>query len=91
MVNFGPINTVPEQFLHRNLYKHNPTVTLMRTTVEENIKIGEMLGEKWNCAETDMIVMLPKSGVSMIDAEGQPFEGKEERKILFSSIKNIGG
>lgn len=88
MVNFGPINTVPEQFLHRNLYKHNPTVTLMRTTVEENIKIGEMLGEKWNCAETDMIVMLPKSGVSMIDAEGQPFEGKEERKILFSSIKN---
>ena len=88
MVNFGPIDTVPEQFSSRNLYKHNPTVTLMRTTVAENQKIGAKLAEKWNKSETNMAVMLPEQGVSMIDAEGQPFEGKEERAALFGAIQN---
>ena len=88
MVNFGPIDTVPEQFSSRNLYKHNPTVTLMRTTVAENQKIGAKLAEKWNKSETTMAVMLPEQGVSMIDAEGQPFEGKEERAALFDAIQN---
>lgn len=88
MVNFGPMDTVPEQFLSRNLYKHNPTVTLMRTTVAENQEIGKMLASKWNQAESDMIILLPQKGVSMIDAEGQPFNGVEERKALFDAIDN---
>ena len=50
MVNFGPFDTVPEKFAGRNLYKHNPMVTLMRTTKEENAKIGEKLAEKLNMA-----------------------------------------
>lgn len=87
MVNFGPIDTVPEQFASRNLYKHNPTVTLMRTTVEENHDIGAMLASKWNQAGTKMTVLLPAKGVSMIDAKGQPFDGLEERKELFASIR----
>lgn len=87
MVNFGPFDTVPEKFSGRNLYKHNPTVTLMRTTESENAKIGEKLAEKWNKAESDMVLMLPKKGVSMIDAEGQPFEGKKERQALFNTLK----
>lgn len=88
MVNFGPMDTVPEQFSARNLYKHNPTVTLMRTTVPENNRIGTMLASKWNQAKSDMTVIFPKKGVSMIDAEGQPFEGVEERQSLFDAIKN---
>ena len=88
MVNFGPIDTVPVQFADRNLYKHNPTVTLMRTTAEENVKIGTELSKKWNQAETEITVLLPKKGVSMIDAEGQPFEGVMERTTLFDTIKN---
>ncbi|MBE6018393.1 MAG: UPF0261 family protein [Lachnospiraceae bacterium] len=88
MVNFGPIDTVPEKFSGRNLYKHNPTVTLMRTTEPENAKIGKVLAEKWNKAETNMDVMLPCKGVSMIDAEGQPFDGPKEREILFETIKS---
>ena len=87
MVNFGPIDTVPEQFASRNLYKHNPTVTLMRTTVEENHEIGAMLASKWNQAGAMMTVLLPAKGVSMIDAEGQPFDGPEERKELFAAIR----
>ncbi len=88
MVNFGPMDTVPDQFSGRNLYKHNPTVTLMRTTVPENAKIGSMLASKWDQAETDMTVLLPAKGVSMIDAEGQPFEGVAEREALFDAIRS---
>ena len=87
MVNFGPIETVPKEFSKRNLYKHNPTVTLMRTSVDENKKIAEKLALKWNKAQVPMTLLLPKKGVSMIDADGQPFDGVEERKILFDTLK----
>ena len=87
MVNFGEMDSVPEQFRGRNLYKHNPAVTLMRTTVEENVEIAHRLTEKWNGARRKMVLLLPKKGVSMIDAEGQPFDGPEERKTLFETLK----
>ncbi len=87
MVNFGEMDSVPEQFRGRNLYKHNPAVTLMRTTVEENVEIAHRLAEKWNGARRKMVLLLPKKGVSMIDAEGQPFDGPEERKTLFETLK----
>ena len=87
MVNFGPIDTVPEKFSDRKFYKHNPTVTLMRTTVPENAKIAGKLAEKWNKTEVPMTVILPKKGVSMIDAEGQPFDGVQERQVLFDTLK----
>lgn len=87
MVNFGEMDSVPEQFKHRNLYKHNPAVTLMRTTVEENVEIAHRLAEKWNGAQRKMVLLLPKKGVSMIDDEGQPFDGPEERKALFDTLK----
>ena len=87
MVNFGEMDSVPEQFRGRNLYKHNPAVTLMRTTVEENVEIAHRLAEKWNGARRKMVLLLPKKGVSMIDAEGQPFDGPEERETLFDTLK----
>ncbi|MCQ4923038.1 Tm-1-like ATP-binding domain-containing protein [Tissierella carlieri] len=90
MVNFGPIDTVPKEFAGRKLYKHNPTVTLMRTTVEENKKLGEIISEKLNSAKGSTALIVPLRGVSMIDVEGQPFYGPEEDKILFDTIrKNI--
>lgn len=87
MVNFGPMDTVPEKHKGRRLYKHNPTVTLMRTTEEENREIARRLAEKWNQAETKMALMLPLKGVSMIDGEGQPFDGPEEDRVLFATLK----
>lgn len=87
MVNFGPMDTVPEKFAGRHLYRHNPTVTLMRTTVPENVKIAGRLAEKWNQAETKMTVMLPLRGVSGIDGEGQPFYGPKEDEALFHTLR----
>ncbi len=87
MVNFGPFKTVPEEFKNRNLYKHNPTVTLMRTNVEENIKVGRKIVEKLNSATGPTVMMLPLNGVSMIDAQGQPFYGREEDEALFNELR----
>jgi uncharacterized protein (UPF0261 family) len=87
MVNFGPIETVPEQFSGRNLYKHNPTVTLMRTTIPENVKVGNKLAEKLNMASEKTALFLPLAGVSAIDQPGQPFYGAEEDEILFKTLR----
>ena len=87
MVNFGPYDTVPEKYTSRNLYRHNPTVTLMRTNVPENEQIGKALAGKWNEAKNPMALILPGRGVSMIDAEGQPFDGLAEREMLFRTLK----
>lgn len=88
MVNFGPIDTIPKQFEGRNFYKHNPTVTLMRTTVAENIKLGKKIAEKLNQATGYTVLMLPLKGVSMIDAPGQAFYGKEEDEKLFNELRH---
>lgn len=89
MCNFGPYDTVPEKFLGRNLYKHNPTVTLMRTTVEENELIGKKIVEKLNMSKGKTILMLPLKGVSGIDAKDQPFYGEEEDKKLFDTLREL--
>ena len=88
MVNFGPMDSVPEKFKGRNLYKHNPMITLMRTTVEENKEIGHVIAEKLSTAKGPATIMLPLKGVSGIDAEGEPFYGPEEDKRLFDTIRS---
>ncbi|WP_018963759.1 Tm-1-like ATP-binding domain-containing protein [Coprothermobacter platensis] len=87
MVNFGPMDTVPEKFRSRKLHVHNPTVTLMRTTLEENRRLGEILAEKLNKAKGPVIVFLPLKGVSGIDKEGMPFFDPEADKVLFETLK----
>jgi uncharacterized protein (UPF0261 family) len=87
MVNFGPYDTVPEQFKGRNLYKHNPSVTLMRTTVEENRQLGEIIADKLNMSEGPTALMIPLKGVSMLDVEGGPFSGVAEDEILFNMLR----
>lgn len=87
MVNFGPFGTVPEKFANRTFYKHNPTVTLMRTTVEENIELGKIIAGKLNEATAPTALMLPLKGVSGLDVEGQPFYGPEEDRALFDTLR----
>ena len=87
MVNFGPMDTVPAQFKDRNLYKHNPTVTLMRTTVDELKSIGHEIATRLADATGKTTLMLPLKGVSMIDVEGQPFYDAEADKVLFDTLR----
>lgn len=91
MVNFGPPESVPDRFRDRTLYHHNPTVTLMRTTVDECREIGADIGTKLSRSTGPVRVLLPEHGVSAIDASGQPFESQEARLALFESIESAAG
>jgi uncharacterized protein (UPF0261 family) len=87
MVNFGPRDTVPPQFAERNLYVHNPTVTLMRTTPEENAELGRRIARKLNAAESPTVLFIPLNGVSAIDVEGQPFHDPEADAALIGALR----
>jgi uncharacterized protein (UPF0261 family) len=87
MVNFGALDTVPAQFRSRKLYRHNATVTLMRTTAEECRTIGERIAAQLNRARGPVTLMLPLGGVSMIDAPGQSFHDPDADTALFETLR----
>jgi uncharacterized protein (UPF0261 family) len=87
MVNFGPPDTVPERFKHRRFYQHNPTVTLMRTTVEENAQLGAEIGRKVAQSKGPAVIFLPSQGVSAIDKQDAPFDDPAARRALFDAIR----
>lgn len=89
MVNFGARETVPARFEGRNLYVHNPQVTLMRTTPEENRAVGEWIASRLNLCEGPVRFLLPLGGVSAIDAPGKPFHDPEADEALFSAIRSV--
>jgi uncharacterized protein (UPF0261 family) len=86
MVNFGPRETVPPKFEGRNLYVHNPTITLMRTTPEECGELGRQIGRKLSGAQGPTVLFVPLKGVSMIDVEGQPFYDADADAALFAGL-----
>ena len=87
MANFGAWETVPERFKSRKLYRHNTTVTLMRTTVDENRAIGEFIAAKLNAMRGPLRFLIPEGGVSAIDKPGQPFHDPEADRALFAAIE----
>jgi uncharacterized protein (UPF0261 family) len=87
MVNFGPPETVPEKFRGRRFYQHNAAVTLMRTTPEENDRLGKEIAEKASAARGPTAVLVPLRGVSAIDREGQPFWWPEADAALLQSLR----
>ncbi len=88
MVNFGARDTVPPRFASRRLHVHNASVTLMRTTPEENTQIGTWIVERLNRMDGPVRFLLPLSGVSAIDAPGLPFHDPQADAALFSAIRN---
>ena len=87
MVNFGPMNSVPERYRGRTLQVHNPTVTLMRTTAEENAQVGRWIGERLNRMDGPVRFILPEGGVSALDAPGRPFSDPTADAELFKALE----
>jgi uncharacterized protein (UPF0261 family)/ABC-type branched-subunit amino acid transport system ATPase component len=87
MVNFGAPETVPERYQGRTFYPHNPQVTLMRTTAEENERMGRWIGERLNRMEAPVRFLLPEGGVSALDAPGQPFHDPAADAALFKALE----
>jgi len=89
MVNFYARETVPARFSSRNFYIHNPNVTLMRTTPDENEAMGMFIVERLNRMEGPVRFLIPEGGLSGLDAPGQPFHDPQANKILFSTIERM--
>ncbi|MGI9507694.1 MAG: ABC transporter permease [Geminicoccaceae bacterium] len=87
MVNFAAPDTVPERYRGRNLYEHNPQITLMRTTSEENTRMGQWIGERLNQMDAPVRFFLPEGGVSALDAPGQAFHDPEADAALFAALE----
>jgi uncharacterized protein (UPF0261 family)/ABC-type branched-subunit amino acid transport system ATPase component len=87
MVNFGAPETIPERYRNRRFHIHNPRVTLMRTTAEENERIGRWIGERLNQMDGPVRFFLPEGGVSALDAQGQPFWDPEADAALFRTLE----
>jgi uncharacterized protein (UPF0261 family)/ABC-type branched-subunit amino acid transport system ATPase component len=86
MVNFGAPDTIPERYRGRKLHVHNPQVTLMRTTAEENERVGRWIGERLNAMDGPVRFFLPEGGVSALDALGQPFWDPDADTALFRAL-----
>ncbi|MDH1300193.1 Tm-1-like ATP-binding domain-containing protein [Achromobacter sp. GD03932] len=90
MVNFGAMDTVPERYRGRKFYPHNPQVTLMRTTVEENTRQGEWIAARLNQCQGPVRFLIPEGGVSALDAPGQAFWDPQADAALFAALeKNL--
>jgi uncharacterized protein (UPF0261 family) len=89
MANFGPPETVPQKYRDagRKFYEWNPAVTLMRTNVEENRRLGEIFAEKANVATGPTAVLIPKHGVSVLDGDDQPFCDRRADEAMFSALR----
>jgi uncharacterized protein (UPF0261 family) len=86
MVNFWALDSVPAPFRGRRLHRHNPNVTLMRTTPEENAKIGRFIAGKLNRMEGPVRFLIPEGGVSGLDQPDGPFWDPAADKALFDAI-----
>ncbi|QIG94760.1 ABC transporter permease [Bradyrhizobium sp. 6(2017)] len=87
MVNFGAPDTIPERYRQRKFHIHNPQVTLMRTTPEENERMGRWIGERLNQMDGPVRFFLPEGGVSALDAPGQPFWDPDADAALFGALE----
>ena len=87
MVNFWALDTVPAPFRSRNLHAHNAQVTLMRTSAEENERIGIWIADKLNRMTGPVRFLLPLGGVSALDAPGQPFWDEKADAALFDALR----
>jgi uncharacterized protein (UPF0261 family)/ABC-type branched-subunit amino acid transport system ATPase component len=87
MVNFGAPDSIPERYRQRKFHVHNPQVTLMRTTPEENDRMGRWIAERLNRMDGLVRFFLPEGGVSALDAQGQPFWDPEADAALFKALE----
>ena len=87
MVNFAAADSVPTQFIGRRLHGHNPNITLMRTTADENRQFARWMAAKFNRSQSPLTILLPQLGISSLDAPGQPFHDPVADEALFAELE----
>ncbi|PWC13934.1 Tm-1-like ATP-binding domain-containing protein [Brenneria corticis] len=89
MVNFGAPDSVPEKYADRLFYNHNAQVTLMRTTIEENVAMAQWIGEKLNRCEGEVRFLIPEQGFSALDAADQLFWDPQAREAFIQTLESV--
>lgn len=89
LITFGTRDSLPEKYEGRTIYMHNPSITVVKSNIEENIKFGITVGEKLNQCKAPCALMLPLRGISMNDIEGSPYYGPDEDRALFLALKEV--
>ena len=75
--NFGAKETIPPRYKDRNFFFYTPSISLMRTNVDENRILGKKIAEKANSGTGPTAIIIPKQGFSALDKSG----GKRMTKI----------
>jgi uncharacterized protein (UPF0261 family) len=87
MANFWGMGTIPDKYRSRKLYQWNPNITLLRTNVEENKRIGKMIAAAANAATAPVVILIPLRGVSQLDSLGGAFWDPLADRACFKAIK----
>lgn len=83
------VSVVPSRFpAGRRVHELDSTTTLLRTTPEENDRLGLEIAQKACAAKGPTAILLPLRGVSALDCEGGPFWWPEANEALFQSLRN---
>lgn len=88
MANFWARDTVPERYQSRQLYEWNPNITLLRTNIDENRQMGEMIANAANQSTGPVAILIPLKGVSQLDSPGGDFWDPEADNACFQAIKD---
>lgn len=86
MVNFGARDTVPTKYAGRRLHVHNPQITLMRTTVDENRACARFIASKLNRAQAPVELLLPEKSTSLLSEAGKPFHDPAADAALIGEL-----
>ncbi|HEX4144879.1 MAG TPA: Tm-1-like ATP-binding domain-containing protein [Pirellulales bacterium] len=87
MVNFYGPESVPDKFRGRRFHQHNANVTLMRTTPEENSRLGAEIGRRVAASRGPASIYFPLAGVSAIDGPGGAFDDPAAREALLAGLE----
>lgn len=86
-INFLGPDTVPVKYRHRNIFRHNPQATLVRTNTQDNRALGRTIAHKLNQSRGPVVALWPKMGLSTLDRQGKPYWNPEADKALLKSLR----
>lgn len=86
MANFGGPASLPESLGERLQYRHGPSDTLVRTSVEDSAALGRILAGKIAASRGPVTVLLPLGGVSSLAEDGKAFHDPAAEKALLDAL-----
>ena len=91
LIAFTPPEAVPAAYLERNVYQHNPMVTLVRSNPEECRRLGEVMADKLGRATGPVTLFVPLRGTSSYAVEGGLFHDPAADRALVESLRVHAG